>query len=415
MREDVYLCVRKRMSGSVCVCVLIVYVYLISLSVYIYVCIYMYVCVVLCCVHVRIGERHHHHDRKMIIRHTNASSSSSSSSQQQSSSSSSASSQQSSSISSLREAEVSAACLDDNGKRLVTAADNGKIRMWNFTYGYPLYEFASVSGGNVISKLVYLTHSQERLVGIGNENKILRWSDPANAPTNSSNNNTNIRALSQSQSSSSQQQQQQQSQQSINDVVSSLQRTLRARRLRNANTNTINNNNNNSNNISMTNERCLTALCACGEVIVTGDTQGTLQSWMVASSQARNKIELASMRWYKLRRFRKARLAFQRAQSSGLFTQQQLQAQMQHLIALNHSLTYNTLPPPPLPQSITTANNNNNTNTQIENDNTQSSSQTKHTSSASAAAAAADLSYATKVEMKPPTISSVCEMMMHDA
>jgi hypothetical protein len=79
--------------------------------------------------------------------------------------------------------------------------------MWNFTYGYPLYEFHTAPGDDV-NKILYLPHSQghkcrqhaltaeksflsssvrfhnfrmfvERLVGVGSGQRILRWADPA--------------------------------------------------------------------------------------------------------------------------------------------------------------------------------------------------------------------------------------------
>eukprot|EP01083_Nonionella_stella_P195040 718822_1 len=72
---------------------------------------------------------------------------------------------------------LTAACLDQRGKRLLTAAHNGTVKLWNFNNGGLMWEFSRMP--KEIICLLFLPRSLNSVVGIGCENVVVRWPDPS--------------------------------------------------------------------------------------------------------------------------------------------------------------------------------------------------------------------------------------------
>lgn len=67
---------------------------------------------------------------------------------------------------------ITAACLDHRGKRLITTAQNGTVKMWNFNNGACMHEYARSK--REISTLLYLPNAQFSTLGAGIGTGILR-------------------------------------------------------------------------------------------------------------------------------------------------------------------------------------------------------------------------------------------------
>ena len=68
---------------------------------------------------------------------------------------------------------ITTAAIDEIGKRLLTASQNGQIKMWNFNNGAIMHEFEPIDFE--ITQLIYLPRTLHCVVGCGYNSKFLRF------------------------------------------------------------------------------------------------------------------------------------------------------------------------------------------------------------------------------------------------
>lgn len=73
------------------------------------------------------------------------------------------------------DAPITAACLDNRGKRLITGSHDGTAKMWNFNNGACMWEFKPRA--KELSELIYLSRSMNPIVGVGWEPSVTWWPD----------------------------------------------------------------------------------------------------------------------------------------------------------------------------------------------------------------------------------------------
>jgi len=72
---------------------------------------------------------------------------------------------------------ITAANLDMRGKRLLTAAHSGEVKLWNFNNGAQMHVFECM--GREISEIIYLPRTTHSVVGVGWDSRVFRWPDPS--------------------------------------------------------------------------------------------------------------------------------------------------------------------------------------------------------------------------------------------
>lgn len=71
-------------------------------------------------------------------------------------------------------------CFDSNERRLVTAANDGRVKIWNFNNGSLLREYAHSDEALEISQVIYLTDEKRKsdcVYAAGWNSKVYIWED----------------------------------------------------------------------------------------------------------------------------------------------------------------------------------------------------------------------------------------------